>query len=237
MTSLETTWLEPLGGGVTSDARTPFCPCGVAWRHRTAAWVANTPCLRGARCVRGVFWYLPVVWKPPRVESLGHNGGRSTHSDAAGDAGVLLRRAMDDRQVLPEPAPRHLASCPAPLLTAAAPTHSMAVILFNKWLLAYSGFPFPLALTMCVPEDAGRPATRLPLPTRPQPGAAPPGASRAARSHVKFPAGLEPLSQGAPVTLTATPPLPQLAHGVLQHGGLPARARLQGGQGGEHAAA
>ena len=27
---------------------------------------------------------------------------------------------------------------------------SMAVILFNKWLLAYSGFPFPLALTMCV---------------------------------------------------------------------------------------
>lgn len=25
---------------------------------------------------------------------------------------------------------------------------SMAVILFNKWLLAYSGFPFPLALTM-----------------------------------------------------------------------------------------
>jgi len=27
----------------------------------------------------------------------------------------------------------------------------MAVILFNKWLLAYSGFPFPLALTMCAP--------------------------------------------------------------------------------------
>ena len=27
---------------------------------------------------------------------------------------------------------------------------SMAVILFNKWILAYSGFPFPLALTMCV---------------------------------------------------------------------------------------
>jgi len=29
---------------------------------------------------------------------------------------------------------------------------SMAVILFNKWLLAYSGFPYPLALTMCVPQ-------------------------------------------------------------------------------------
>jgi hypothetical protein len=28
----------------------------------------------------------------------------------------------------------------------------MAVILFNKWILAYSGFPFPLALTMCVRE-------------------------------------------------------------------------------------
>ena len=32
----------------------------------------------------------------------------------------------------------------------AAGVRSMAVILFNKWLLAYSGFPFPLALTMCV---------------------------------------------------------------------------------------
>ena len=38
----------------------------------------------------------------------------------------------------------------------------MAVILFNKWILAYSGFPFPLALTMCAPEtgslDARAPA-------------------------------------------------------------------------------
>lgn len=25
---------------------------------------------------------------------------------------------------------------------------SIAVILFNKWLLAYSGFPFPIALTL-----------------------------------------------------------------------------------------
>jgi uncharacterized membrane protein len=25
---------------------------------------------------------------------------------------------------------------------------SVAVILFNKWLLAYSGFPYPIALTM-----------------------------------------------------------------------------------------
>ena len=25
---------------------------------------------------------------------------------------------------------------------------SIAVILFNKWLLAYSGFPYPIALTM-----------------------------------------------------------------------------------------
>ena len=27
-------------------------------------------------------------------------------------------------------------------------TISIAVILFNKWLLAYSGFPFPIALTV-----------------------------------------------------------------------------------------
>lgn len=41
---------------------------------------------------------------------------------------------------------------------------SMAVILFNKWLLAYSGFPFPLALTMCGYPNATRAAasqTRL----------------------------------------------------------------------------
>ena len=25
---------------------------------------------------------------------------------------------------------------------------SIAVIMFNKWLLAYSGFPFPIALTL-----------------------------------------------------------------------------------------
>lgn len=26
----------------------------------------------------------------------------------------------------------------------------MAVILFNKWILAYSGFKYPIALTLCV---------------------------------------------------------------------------------------
>lgn len=60
----------------------------------------------------------------------------------------------------------------------------MAVILFNKWLLAYSGFPFPLALTMCVPEQQRRAAGRhdCPLPTRPPRAAAPPGGSQAARA-------------------------------------------------------
>lgn len=50
---------------------------------------------------------------------------------------------------------------PAPL----CPPCSMSVILFNKWLLAYSGFPFPLALTMCVTplrhgHDAASPPPR-----------------------------------------------------------------------------
>jgi hypothetical protein len=48
---------------------------------------------------------------------------------------------------------------------ARRPARSMAVILFNKWLLAYSGFPFPLALTMCAPArraDTTQPRARQP---------------------------------------------------------------------------
>lgn len=74
----------------------------------------------------------------------------------------------------------------------------MAVILFNKWLLAYSGFPFPLALTMCVPEGeqarAAGDATAPPLPPCRR------TAGRQQRCSLVFesPAGLAPRSLGAP---------------------------------------
>lgn len=39
---------------------------------------------------------------------------------------------------------------------------SMAVIMFNKWLLAYSGFPYPIALTLwCAPAARTAPRTRM----------------------------------------------------------------------------
>lgn len=56
----------------------------------------------------------------------------------------------------PQRAPLPSPLCPAPPAQAAPPYSPMpsaasalpAVILFNKWLLAYSGFPFPITLTM-----------------------------------------------------------------------------------------
>jgi hypothetical protein len=51
----------------------------------------------------------------------------------------------------------------------------MSVILFNKWLLAYSGFPFPLALTMCARAASTQPTASTVAPCRAR-GAARPGA-------------------------------------------------------------
>lgn len=43
---------------------------------------------------------------------------------------------------------------------------SISVILFNKWLLAYSGFPFPISLTLWCDSCLH---LRLYLPTRSEP--------------------------------------------------------------------
>ena len=126
-------------------------------------------------------------------------GGAPTLTQQAMRAYFYVVLWMTVRCALPRTAPRHWGSCPpqAPA-DRGCRTHSMAVILFNKWLLAYSGFPFPLALTMCVPEGeqarAAGDATAPPLPPCRR------TAGRQQRCSLVFesPAGLAPRSLGAP---------------------------------------